>query len=97
MVREFIEKAGATLLYLSPFVRGKAGKTVEFGAKLAASCFEGYIFLDRISWDNFNESGDFKAQIEAYRHFTGFYPESVHVDKIYRTRERRSQLVTKYS
>jgi hypothetical protein len=28
-----------------------------------------------------------KDQIEAYRDFTGSYPESVHVDKIYRTRE----------
>ena len=24
----------------------------------SASCFEGYVFLDRMSWDNFNESGD---------------------------------------
>ena len=75
---------------IRPIIRGKSGKPVEFGAKLSASCFEGYVFLDRISWDNFNESGDFKAQIEAYRHFTGFYPESVHVDKIYRTRENRA-------
>ncbi len=75
---------------IRPIVRGKAGKPVEFGAKLSASCFEGYVFLDRISWDNFNESGDFKAQIEAYHNFTGFYPESVHVDKIYRTRENRA-------
>jgi hypothetical protein len=75
---------------IRPIVRGKAGKPVEFGAKLSASCFEGYVFLDRISWDNFHESGDFKAQIEAYRDFTGSYPESVHVDKIYRTRENRA-------
>jgi len=40
---------------------------------------------EKSNWDNFNESGDFKAQIEAYRNFTGYYPESVHVDKIYRT------------
>jgi hypothetical protein len=75
---------------IRPMVRGKAGKPVEFGAKLAASCFEGYVILERISWDNFNESQDLKAQIESYRHFTGFYPESVHVDKIYRTRENRA-------
>ena len=31
-----------------------------------------------------------KAQIEAYRKFTGYYPESVHVDKIYRTRDNRA-------
>jgi hypothetical protein len=76
--------------HIRPIVRGKAGKTVEFGAKLSASCFEGYAILDLISWNNFNESGNFKAQVEAYRDFTGSYPESVHVDKIYRTRENRA-------
>ena len=42
--------------HIRPIVRGKAGKSVEFGAKLSASCRNGYVFLDRISWDNFNES-----------------------------------------
>src|SRR6476469_10017485 len=51
--------------HIRPIVRGKAGKPVEFGAKLSASCSEGYVFLYRISWDNFNESGDLKAQVEA--------------------------------
>ena len=31
--------------HLGPIVRGKAGKPVEFGAKLSASYFEGYVFL----------------------------------------------------
>jgi IS5 family transposase len=52
---------------------GKAGKSVEFGAKLSASYFDGYVFLDHISWDNFNESGDLKAQVEAYKNYTGYY------------------------
>jgi hypothetical protein len=38
---------------------------------------------------NFNESGDLKSQVEAYKNFTGYYPESVHVDKIYRNRDNR--------
>ena len=76
--------------HIRPIVRGKAGKNVEFGAKISASYFDGYVFLDRISWDNFNESGDLKSQIEAYYNFTGYYPESVHVDRIYRTRENRA-------
>ena len=42
------------------------------------------------AWDNYNESGDLKAQVEAYKEYTGYYPESVHVDKIYRTRENRN-------
>jgi hypothetical protein len=83
--------------HIRPIVRGKAGKTVEFGAKLSASCFEGYVFLDRISWENFNESGELKAQIEAFKSYTGYYPELVHAvsealeeDRIYRTRENRA-------
>ena len=43
-----------------------------------------------MSWDNFNESGDLKTQVEAYHKFTGYYPESVHADRIYRTRENRA-------
>jgi len=76
--------------HIRPIVRGKAGKPVEFGAKLSASCFDGYVFLNHISWDNFNESGDLKIQVEAFKNYTGYYPESVHVDKIYRTRENRT-------
>jgi transposase, IS5 family len=76
--------------HIRPIVRGKAGTQVEFGAKLSASCVNGYVFLDRISWDNFNESGDLKTQVESFKNFTGAYPASVHVDKIYRTRENRA-------
>ena len=42
--------------------------------------------LTSISWDNFNEAGDLKTQIETFKSSTGVYPESVHVDRIYRTR-----------
>ena len=35
---------------------------VEFGAKISASCFDGYLFLDRISWENYNEGVLSKAQ-----------------------------------
>ena len=76
--------------HIRPIVREKAGKPVEFGAKLSASCIKGYVFLDRISWDNFNESKDLKAQVEAFKSYTGYYPESVHADRIYRTRENRA-------
>lgn len=76
--------------HICPIVRGKAGKPVEFGAKLSASYFDGYVFLDHISWNNFNESGDLKIQIESFKNYTGYYPESVHVDKIHRTRENRA-------
>ena len=76
--------------HIRPIVRGKAGHPVEFGAKLSVSCFDKYVFLDRLSWDNFNESGDFKKQVEEYKNYTGYYPSSVHVDKIYRTKANRT-------
>ncbi len=58
--------------HIRPIVRGKAGKSVEFGAKMSASCRNGYVFLDRISWDDFNESLDLKTQVEEFKRFTGF-------------------------
>ena len=70
--------------HVRPIVRGKAGSSVEFGAKISASCIDDYVFLDRLSWDNFNESKDFIKQVEAFKEQTGYYPSSVHVDKIYR-------------
>ena len=51
---------------------------------------DNYVFLDRLSWNNFNESQDFIEQVESYYKQTGYYPKSVHVDKIYRTRKNRA-------
>jgi hypothetical protein len=75
--------------HIRPIVRGKAKSNVEFGAKISLSLVDGFSFVDRISWDNYNESGDLIGQIESYRKRFGFYPESVHADKIYRTRDNR--------
>jgi transposase, IS5 family len=75
--------------HVRPIVRGKAGSPVEFGAKISASCADGYVFLDHLSWDNFNESGDLPQQVERFKQRSGHYPESVHADPIYRTRANR--------
>lgn len=76
--------------HIRPIVRGKAGSSVEFGAKIAASCVDGYVFLDYLSWDNFNESNHFIERVESFKETTGYYPASVHVDKIYRSRKNRA-------
>jgi transposase, IS5 family len=76
--------------HIRPIVRGKAGTPVEFGAKLSVSYHNGYVFIDRLSWDNFNESGDLKSQAEDFKLATGNYPESIHFDQIYRTKENRA-------
>ena len=76
--------------HIRPIVRGKAKARVEFGAKIAVSMTNGYAFLDRLSWDNFNESTTLIGVIEKYRERMGYYPAVVQADQIYRTRENRS-------
>lgn len=57
--------------------------------------FGGYLLADNrwvikakmIPWDNFAEVMTLIEAIECYRKRHGFYPESVYVDKIYRTRD----------
>ena len=75
--------------HVRPIKRGKAGVSTEFGAKISASLIDGVSFLDRISWDAYNESSDLKGQIKSYRKRFGHYPQSVHADKIYRNRDNR--------
>ncbi len=77
--------------HVRPIVRGKARTNVEFGAKLAISVVDGFAYLEKLSWDNFNEGMPLTQAVERYRLRHGFYPESVHVDKIYRTRENISK------
>ena len=60
--------------HVRPIVRGKAGKEVEFGAKLSVSLVKGYAYMDHLSWDAFNEGGDLMGQVEAYHDRFGVYP-----------------------
>jgi len=41
--------------HVRPIVRGKAAAEVEFGAKISVSCVDGMCFVDRLSWDAYNE------------------------------------------
>ena len=77
--------------HVRPIIRGKAGKKVEFGAKISLSHRPGgYVNLHRVSWDAYNESGDLTEQVEHYYARYGYYPESVHADKIYLTKANRA-------
>jgi IS5 family transposase len=76
--------------HVRPIARGKAARPFEFGAKLSVSVTEKrMIFIDRLDWEPFNECHDLPMQVERYKKRFGHYPESVHADKIYRTRENR--------
>lgn len=75
---------------IRPIVRGKSKAKTEFGAKVSVSVVDGFTYLDRFSFDSYNEATDLKEQLEAYRNRFGFYPEAVQCDKIYRNRENIS-------
>jgi transposase, IS5 family len=73
--------------HVRPIVRGKAGAETEFGAKLAASIVDGLVFIDKLSFDSFNESTLLISCVEKYKDRFGCYPEAVMADQIYRNRD----------
>jgi ribosomal protein L34E len=76
--------------HIRPIVRGKVSQSVEFGAKISASVVDGYISLERLSWDAYNETNDLKEQAGSFQRRFGHYPASIHADKIYQTRSNRA-------
>ena len=73
--------------FIRPIVRGKAGKPVEFGAKLDISVSDGWTRLEYWSFDAYNEATRLIETIERFKAREGHYPERVLADKIYRNRE----------
>ena len=73
--------------FVRPIVRGKAGKPVEFGAKLDISVVDGRTRLECCSFDAYNEAGNLKEMTERFREREGHYPSRILADKIYRNRE----------
>ena len=78
--------------HIRPIVRGKNNADVEFGAKIQVSLIDGISFLDKLSWDAFNEGSHMLQYLEQYHKRFGFYPKEVLADKIYCTRQNRTLL-----
>ena len=76
--------------FVRPIVRGKAGKPVEFGAKLDISVVDGWTRLECCSFDAYNEAGNLQEMVERFRVREGHYPSRILADKIYRNRENLS-------
>lgn len=81
--------------HVRPIKRGKAGKQTEFGSKLQVSLVNGFTFLDKLSWDNFNEGTELQASVEQFKTRCGHYPKEVLADQIYCTRANRLWLKEK--
>ena len=73
--------------WIRPIVRGKQKAETEFGAKVEMSDIDGYLRIEEIRWDAFNESTTLIDSVEKYRKAYGHYPERVLADKIFRTRD----------
>ena len=71
-------------------MRGKAGKPVEFGAKLDISVVDGWTRLECCSFNAYNEAGNLRTMVERFREREGHYPSRILADKIYRNRENLS-------
>lgn len=78
--------------HLRPIVRGKAKAKVEFGAKIGACIVNGYTYVDRLSWDAYNESSDLVTQMELYKKRFGILPQEVQADKLYLGKENRKYI-----
>jgi hypothetical protein len=75
--------------HVRPIVRGKAGKSVEFGQKIAVSVVDGFTFIDEQSFDSFNEGITLIESAKKYKNRHGVWPEAILADTIYRNRENR--------
>ncbi|MFN9622660.1 MAG: transposase [Cyanobacteriota bacterium] len=75
--------------YVHPIIREKAGKNSEFGAKISISDDNGFVDVDRISWDNYNEANDLIARAKRYQEEHGYYPARICADAIYMTVENK--------
>ncbi len=73
--------------WVRPIVRGKQAADVEFGAKVEMSVVDGFLRIEELRWDAYNESTTLRQSVEAYRKSYGHYPARVLADKIFRTRE----------
>jgi len=73
--------------WVRPIVRGKTKTPVEFGAKLEISIVDVFTAIEKISWDNFNESTGLRASVERYKAKHGCYPQAILADKLYRNRQ----------
>lgn len=75
--------------HIRPIVRGKASADVEFGAKLTVSVIDGFVHVEKLEWDAYNEGGTLIDAAERYKEKFDVYPEAILADKIFRTRENR--------
>jgi len=61
--------------HVRPIVRGKASAKTEFGAKVEISVVDGYVRVEKLSLDAYNECDSLIGVVENFKNRTGKYPE----------------------
>jgi hypothetical protein len=75
--------------YVRPIVRGKEVKAVEFGAKVNKIQIDGINFIQKISFENFNEGTQLKNSVYKAQGLTKTKVKIVGADAIYATNKNR--------
>jgi len=73
--------------YVRPIKRGKETADTEFGPKVTISMVDGDARVEKLSWDNYNETNTLPDAVERFRARTGRYPDRILADKVFRTRD----------
>lgn len=76
--------------HVRPIVRGKAGGSTEFGAKIVVGLVGGYAFIMQEGWDNYSEAKCLIEAADQYKQIFGFYPKTILGDRAYPINENRN-------
>ena len=76
--------------YIRPIVRGKEGKRVEFGSKVNTIQIDGMNFIERLSFDAFNEGTRLQSSIYQAQSLTHTKTKALSADNIYATNANRT-------
>ncbi|NBT42349.1 MAG: IS5 family transposase [Alphaproteobacteria bacterium] len=78
-----------------PLVRGKEGKTVEFGPKAHIALVDGYACLDHVQYGAFHEGNQLDTSLTHHVNRFDRQPDVVLADQLYATRKNRALLEEK--
>lgn len=74
--------------WLRPIMQGKQNADTKFGTKVEMSDTNGFLRMEHLSWDAFNESTTLKESSENYYKAYDHCPKCILTDTIFRTREK---------
>ena len=81
--------------YVRPIVRGKEKAAAEFGPKAHLAYVNGFVFLDKLSFDAFSEQKELPFSLEKHQERFSKLPKITLIDDAYSSRENRALLTEK--